>query len=195
MDFVSADHHFGHANVVKWRDAYDDLEKMNLDLIRRWNNTVSPKDTVFYLGDIVMGNRLENLEYVRQLNGKIFLIPGNHDHVHRMHNRSAEWGKKWIDAYSDVGLICCSESLTGTLNGISYEMHHFPYEGDHTEEERYTEWRPERSPDIDVLLHGHIHKLWKQNGNQINVGVDVWDFAPVELSVALSQISEIKENM
>ena len=29
------------------------------------------------------------------------------------------------------------------------------------------------------LLHGHIHEKWRQNGRQINVGVDAWNFAPV----------------
>jgi hypothetical protein len=29
--------------------------------------------------------------------------------------------------------------------------------------------------------HGHVHKAWKKNDKQINVGVDVWDFKPVSL--------------
>ena len=29
------------------------------------------------------------------------------------------------------------------------------------------------------LLCGHIHERWRQDGKQINVGVDAWRFAPV----------------
>ncbi len=187
MDFVTSDHHFEHGNIIKWRPDYDELLAMNLDLVRLWNESVSPEDTVYHLGDIVMGNRLESLEWIRKLNGNILLLPGNHDHVHKMFldKKSDDWGAKWVNAYEDVGITVCKENIIGTLNGITYEMCHFPYEGDHTEEERYAEWRPERSKNIDVLLHGHIHDLWKAKGNQVNVGVDVWDFAPVPLHIAL----------
>lgn len=54
---------------------------------------------------------------------------------------------------------------------------HFPYEGDSRAEDRYVDWRP-----LDrgrVLLHGHVHSSWRTNGRMINVGVDVWDFAPI----------------
>ncbi len=45
------------------------------------------------------------------------------------------------------------------------------------DDDRFPEYRP-----IDngkVLLHGHVHERWLTNGKQINVGVDVWDYAPV----------------
>ena len=29
------------------------------------------------------------------------------------------------------------------------------------------------------LLHGHVHERWRQQGRMVNVGVDVWDLAPV----------------
>ena len=42
---------------------------------------------------------------------------------------------------------------------------------------KFAEHRPK--DDGSWLLHGHIHEKWRQNGRQINVGVDAWDFAPV----------------
>ena len=41
---------------------------------------------------------------------------------------------------------------------------------------RYIEHRPD--DDGGWLLHGHVHEKWRQNGRQINVGVDAWNFAP-----------------
>jgi calcineurin-like phosphoesterase family protein len=32
------------------------------------------------------------------------------------------------------------------------------------------------------VLCGHVHNMWKRNGNCFNVGVDVWDFRPVTMS-------------
>ena len=33
----------------------------------------------------------------------------------------------------------------------------------------------------DVNLCGHVHEKWREQGGLINVGVDVWDFKPVNL--------------
>ena len=42
---------------------------------------------------------------------------------------------------------------------------------------KFMQYRPQ--DDGGWLLHGHIHEKWRQNGRQINVGVDAWNFAPV----------------
>ena len=64
---------------------------------------------------------------------------------------------------------------------------HFPYEGDSHDEDRFTRWRP--VDDGAWLLHGHVHTSWQVNGRQINVGVDVWDYAPVS-EAALAALIE-----
>jgi len=186
--FVSADHHFGHQNILQYRDAYDTLDEMNEDLVTRWNETVSPDDNVYYLGDLVMGQRASTLQWVSRLHGLIHLVPGNHDHVHPMHmnKHNEEWQHKWSVAYYTAGI----EKIWPVDNvfewrDMNIQMCHFPYEGDHTEEERYLEWRPKRSA-VDFLLHGHVHHLWKRRDNQVNVGVDVWDYRPVAVAEALS---------
>ena len=54
---------------------------------------------------------------------------------------------------------------------------HFPYEGDSHDHDRYPDHRP--LDDGEWLLHGHVHQRWRVRGRMINVGVDVWDYAPV----------------
>jgi calcineurin-like phosphoesterase family protein len=58
-------------------------------------------------------------------------------------------------------------------------MCHLPYEGDHVGDERYARFRL-RDEGL-WLLHGHVHDAWKVRGCQINVGVDVWGWRPVNL--------------
>lgn len=38
-----------------------------------------------------------------------------------------------------------------------------------------------RSPEDHgrVLLHGRVHSAWRTDGCMVNVGVDVWDYAPI----------------
>ena len=33
---------------------------------------------------------------------------------------------------------------------------------------------------IDMVFVGHVHEKWKFQHNMVNVGVDVWDFYPVD---------------
>uniref|UniRef100_A0A6H1Z9K0 Calcineurin-like phosphoesterase n=1 Tax=viral metagenome TaxID=1070528 RepID=A0A6H1Z9K0_9ZZZZ len=49
---------------------------MDAELIRRWNETVSEGDVVYFLGDFCMG---DPRKYFRQLRGLIYFIPGSHD--------------------------------------------------------------------------------------------------------------------
>lgn len=156
---------------------------MNNALIEGWNDTVGPEDDVWLLGDAVMGTFAENVHLLGELNGKIRLVPGNHDRVHPAYGEKRPHKiVEFTELYSRYVTI---QPLEVTKFG--FHICHFPYEGDHTDEERYTEYRPENSG--KVLLHGHVHNLWKVNGRQINVGVDVHDYRPV----SLEQIRELCE--
>lgn len=77
--FVIADPHFGHENVIRYCSRpYKDIEAMNKDLVKKWNEVVTNKDTVFVLGDFAFGK--ENVaKYAPLLNGHKILIKGNHD--------------------------------------------------------------------------------------------------------------------
>lgn len=77
--FYIADTHFGHYNIIKHcnRPFKDDRE-MDGTMIENWNNTVTPKDIVIVVGDFsYKGTRTDEL--VHKLNGKKYLILGNHD--------------------------------------------------------------------------------------------------------------------
>lgn len=82
--FVIADMHLGHKGVCKFTDEngvkirpWDDADEMTEDLIELFNETVSPKDKTYFLGDMCINKRY--LECVSRLNGDKVLIKGNHD--------------------------------------------------------------------------------------------------------------------
>ncbi len=81
--YVISDLHLGHANIIKYcsrpfpHDAVDQMDEM---LIRNWNYTVSPSDSICHLGDFCYGPHAKSpSEYIGRLNGKITFISGNHD--------------------------------------------------------------------------------------------------------------------
>ena len=74
------------------------------------------------------------------------------------------------------------------IGGVPVVACHFPYRGDSQGHDRHV---AHRSLDARAwLLHGHVHERWKVRERMVNVGVDVWDFAPVaerELAELITQ--------
>lgn len=78
--YFTADHHFGHANIIKFNNRpFRDVDDMNEKLIQRWNDTVPSGGIVFHLGDFCLGSSAMAMDILERLNGRIYLILGNHD--------------------------------------------------------------------------------------------------------------------
>ena len=78
--FFIADTHFNHNKIIDYCNRpFSNTEEMDKQLIDNWNNTVSKNDIVYHLGDFALGNVEVIKKYREQLNGKIFLVQGNHD--------------------------------------------------------------------------------------------------------------------
>jgi len=166
--FFTSDTHFGHANIIKYCvRPFRDVAHMDAELIRRWNERVSPEDTVYHLGDFQFknsagGNQNEGLaladknHYWKQLNGHIVHFRGNHD------NNNA---RKSILTH---GVI----SYGGLHIGICHDPADFQ--------------ESTKDVPLDFWICGHVHQNWRHRwvGHQleklqINVGVDVWRFMPI----------------
>lgn len=190
----TSDLHFGHTNILKYAPQRFDylglrntisvsemsdehvrswVPEMNEGIVRLWNSQVDPGDIVFVIGDVAMGKVAETIEYVRRLNGRKVLVMGNHDRPHPIMHKSDEKTAEWHDVYTDVGFERISMGFVHDFDGVTAQVSHFPYEGDHTEEERYGAYRP---PNMGLpLVHGHVHDAWDTNGVQYNVGIDAWN--------------------
>jgi calcineurin-like phosphoesterase family protein len=188
--FFTADLHLGHRNIASYEPERaraagvvpldgpaDDATQSRLDsfIIDRWNDVVRPDDEVWLLGDACMGRLDRTIEQLGRLHGRIVLVPGNHDRVWAGDHRRGQWWDRYLAAGIDE--IVDGTATLELADGTVVDIDHFPYEGDSGDEDRHVEWRP-----VDhgrVLLHGHVHSSWRTNGRMINVGVDVWDHAPV----------------
>lgn len=86
MIYFIADTHFNDENIIKFENRpYNSVDAMNNDIIRIWNKTVMPEDEVYVLGDFYCfnnnreGNIFKAKEILNKLNGKKYLVKGNHD--------------------------------------------------------------------------------------------------------------------
>jgi calcineurin-like phosphoesterase family protein len=82
--FLTSDTHFGHKGICQFTNydgspvrPWDDVNEMDEEMIKRWNETVGPKDKVYHLGDVVINRN--SLQILDRLNGDKVLIKGNHD--------------------------------------------------------------------------------------------------------------------
>lgn len=78
--YLISDTHFGHANVIKYSDRpYSNVQQMDNELIKNWNNVVRKDDIVYFLGDFCMGGKELIAHYTQQLQGRKRIVLGNHD--------------------------------------------------------------------------------------------------------------------
>lgn len=82
--FVIADTHFGHKNVITFKDndgniirKFETVDDHDAHIKKCWNEVVKPGDTVYHLGDVVINRKA--LPFLKELNGRKVLIKGNHD--------------------------------------------------------------------------------------------------------------------
>lgn len=81
MRYYIADLHFYHANMNTRMDkrGFESVEAMNEYMISRWNKKVRKNDEVVILGDFSIDKGEKTNELLRRLNGRKYLIIGNHD--------------------------------------------------------------------------------------------------------------------
>lgn len=184
FDFVTSDTHFGHGRIIELSGRpFSSVGHMNGELIRRWNTVVKPTDVVVHLGDVALGTLDQSLPLGLCLNGRKYLIPGNHDRVSSVFGRKPDGGaqkQRFLPQYEAAGWIVLPEVVAATLGGEQVLLSHYPYMPG-SQPDRFAAVRP-----VDTgmpLIHGHVHETFATMGRQFNVGVDVRDFTPVHVSV------------
>lgn len=147
MRYYIADLHFFHEAMNKSMDCrgFATVEEMNEVMIEKWNARVRKKDEVVIIGDLSFGSAQETNELVRRLEGKLYLIKGNHDRF--------VWSKEldgslfqWIKPYEEL-----------SDNRRKVILCHYPimcYNGQYRLDK---DGRPGT-----YMLHGHIHDTHDQ---------------------------------
>lgn len=76
--FFIADTHFGDSNILNYENRpFKNISDMDRAMVNNWNGVVKSTDSVYIVGDF--GAEGKEGQILEQLNGKKFLIKGNHD--------------------------------------------------------------------------------------------------------------------
>ena len=172
--FIISDHHFGHANILKFkndeggliRPQFSCVQEMNEYMIEMWNSVVTDDDKVYHLGDFQMSastNRF--IELISKLKGRKELILGNHDEVNinvlKEHFKKVRASKILKIADKKVLLTHVPAHPASVFNGYN--------------------------------LHGHTHQRIIPDKRYINVCVEHWDYTPIDINIIGKIIKEREE--
>lgn len=189
--WLTSDPHFGHERVATEHRHFGNADAHDNFIIRSWMKRVRDNDTIIVAGDISSGSSTaerRSLEIIRYLPGDKIAVLGNHDSPHPSHgSRSIAWESAYRDVF---GIVRTHHFFR--FDGIRFIVSHFPFEIDHTGESRGMLWRfPRSAADGKVLLHGHTHQStpWT-SPTEISVGLDAWNFAPVEIGEIVRKFRE-----
>lgn len=150
--YFIADLHIDHKNILVYENRpFRDLDHMKEILIDNWNSTVKKKDYIWVLGDFCFGNQALVKSVVSRLNGRIFLIQGNHDGSH-----SYDWWRECgIEFYSKYPVIYDDK----------YILSHEPVD--------------EKLIGNFYNIHGHTHSKHHPHRRYINVSVEAVNYRPI----------------
>lgn len=165
--FFTADHHFGHGSILKHCSRpWATTAEMDEQLIANWNGMVTKKDTVIVDGDFAWK---DHKKYINALNGKKTLIIGNHD---KMDRASLEQFSNVIGSNKQPG------TLEMVLDSKLIVIGHY----------RHLTWRA--SCHGSWHLYGHSHGRFQEADDLLacDIGVDVWDYAPVPWEVLKAKL-------
>lgn len=170
--FFTSDTHFGHSKIIDYcKRPFSSIEEHDKTLIQNWNNVVGQDDTVFHLGDFAYGNSQFISNIIKQLNGNIILIKGNHD----LRNMNPTLYNMFSDAVYQARILIDKQTVY---------LNHFPFLCfEHGDINLYKD-------NYSIQLFGHVHSgplTSSEDVNRLNilfptqydVGVDNNNFTPI----------------
>lgn len=163
MRYYIADCHFGHDRTrILDNRGFSSVDQMDKEMVYIWNNIVrKKKDEVVILGDLSVLKGEEVNHLLKQLNGRKYLVTGNHD-MRFLHDKKFDVSLfEWIKPYAEL-----------RDNNRTVVLSHYPvicYNGQYKGNKTY-------------MLYGHVHNtadyqnvkhFVKETRNSISGGINI----------------------
>lgn len=157
--FFTADEHYWHSNMIAYASRpFNHYTHMNDTMISKNNEVVSNGDLVVHVGDFTMSGFDDAVKIARQLRGNHIFLRGNHD--------------KWMEDPR-------AKSQTSPLTVAKREIWEKRVDHQWIVACHYAMRTWPRSHHGSWQVYGHSHATLPPGENQVDVGVDNWDFYPV----------------
>ncbi len=183
MIYFSSDLHFGREvffteKYTERHKLWGNVDEMNEQLIKNWNETVSNDDVVFILGDFSnIEDRNKNTQIWNRLKGKKKLVLGNNDN------------EMYLDPLCfKPGLVVLPSCITITTPSAELFLSHYPT----LDWKNKFKWVDGEKTPYSIHLYGHVHHKQMEaleGMRAYNVCVDQNDFKPVSLESILKLLN------
>lgn len=176
--YFTSDQHLGHANIIKHcKRPYSSVGEMDYALIEGWNAAVGPKDVVYQLGDFTIRGKRQAQEYFSKLNGKIHVLPGDHD----KRWMPKQLGESEYHSASDLSVVILPpihilKIEMGKEKPLATVLCHYSLRT----------WPLRHYSSIH--LYGHSHGRLPGEGMSMDVGVDAAGISPLSLADVLKRL-------
>ena len=211
IDYITADTHFGHSNILDYEPmrlkkaksmGYDSFDDFMVDI---WNDTVQKGDKVLHLGDFAFK---DGYKIAQKLNGDITLLIGNHDkRGHVKFYKKLGWKiidkitldipkahivvnslkKEFSKEELSESLLAC---LVCDLKDKRVMFSHFPVFDDNPYDKKYSKITKVleyifKETKCDINFHGHTHSKRAKESFCKSVCLELNDFKICELKSLL----------
>jgi calcineurin-like phosphoesterase family protein len=164
MKWITADEHYHHSNILLYeRRPFKSIEHMNKAIIKNNNMLVDTDDDVYHVGDF----SLRTAQYLHWYSDVVSSLKGRHHLILGNHDDLHPW------QYIKAGFV----SVHTSLEVDDFILVHDP-SASIIDKDR-------------IFLCGHVHSLFEEIRNVINVGVDVRKFRPI----SMDDVSKIAERL
>lgn len=169
--FIS-DLHFCHDKDFLYSPrGFSSIQEHDKNIINNWNSIIKTTDEVYCLGDFMLDDCKKAIEYIKNLNGRVHLLIGNHDTQQK------------IELYKTCENIVSIElSKMIRIGKYFLWISHYP-----------TLVRNIRDTKHIWSIHGHTHskeKFSKEYYHCYNVSLDAHNNSPINLEKILNDIKE-----
>jgi calcineurin-like phosphoesterase family protein len=162
--YVTSDNHFLQESFLTFKDQngnkirnFSSIEEIDELMIENWNKTVNPKDIIYHLGDVYIGNKEKADNILSRLNGRKRLILGNHDDG-KDKILTKHFEKIMVERmFPEYGVILSHRPLHP--DGL------FIY----------------KSQKYLTNMHGHLHNNVINDSRYVNVSVEQTNYTPVDI--------------
>lgn len=168
--FLVSDWHFNHDKPFIYETrGFKTIEEMNEAIIQRHNALVQPNDDVYVLGDLALGGVGEHLDLIKQMNGWLHLVQGNHD-----------TSKKWETYLSLPNVVEMGAAFYLKYKKYYFFLSHYPCFTSNFEDNK----RPWQRV-LSVSGHTHSKNEWNE-GMSYNVCMEAHNCFPVNIEDIIS---------
>lgn len=170
--FLTSDWHFNHDREFIWKPrGFSCIEEMNETIVERHNEVLKPEDTLYILGDLMLGPDKENsISLIKRVIGNKIIIAGNHDTLVRR------------ELYKQAGFPVY-DALYFREAGHHFYLSHYPSITSNLEFESLKQ--------CVINFYAHTHQttnFYNDIPYMYHVGVDSHNCYPVNLLDALQEM-------